>query len=70
MTEQQREAVRQSLRSWRRRSDSLSTERDPLVAGAVLKAGLTIEEVHIITGLGRGTIDRILKRARENGEQS
>lgn len=61
MSDDPREAARQALRSWRRRSDSVTGERDPLVRTA-MAAGLTKEEVHIITGLGRTTIDRIMTR--------
>lgn len=56
------EAARTALRSWRRRRDAVTTERDPLVAVA-LEAGLSKEEVHVITSLGRTTIDRIAARA-------
>ena len=54
-------AARQALRAWRRRSDAVTADRDPLVLAA-LGAGLTKEEVHVITGLGRTTIDRIQAR--------
>lgn len=62
MTDDKRESARQALRSWRRRSDSVAADRDPLVQTAIRQAGLTKEEVHIITGLGRTTIDRIIAR--------
>jgi hypothetical protein len=52
------EAARAALRSWRRRRDSVDSDRDGLVLAA-LRAGLLKEEVHVITGLGRTTIDRI-----------
>jgi hypothetical protein len=61
VTGQQQEAARQALRSWRRRSDSVSGDRDPLVRTAI-DAGLSKEEVHVLTGLGRNTIDRIMKK--------
>jgi hypothetical protein len=54
--------ARGALRSWRRRKQSLDRERDPLVTTA-LAAGLTKEEVHVLTGLGRTTIDRIATRS-------
>jgi transposase len=69
MTDDLREVSRAALRTWRRRSDNVTVDRDPLVATAIIEAGLSIEEVHVITGLGRTTIDRIIKRAKENGEQ-
>lgn len=57
------DSVRASLRSWRRRNDAVTAERDPLVESA-LAAGLQKEEVHQLTGIGRSTIDRIIaKRA-------
>lgn len=61
MTGEQQEASRQALRSWRRRSDSVSGDRDPLVRTAI-DSGLSKEEVHVLTGLGRNTIDRILSK--------
>ena len=54
------------MRSWRRRRDAIASERDPLVIAA-LKSGLTKEEVHVLTGLGRTTIDRIAVRAGWTG---
>jgi predicted DNA-binding transcriptional regulator AlpA len=36
-------------------------DRDPLVRTA-LDAGLSKEEVHVLTGLGRNTIDRIIAK--------
>lgn len=60
MTEDQREAIRHALRSWRRRADAVSDDRDPLIIAAVKE--LSKEEVHVITGLGRTTIDRIVAR--------
>jgi hypothetical protein len=61
-TENQAEATRQALRSWRKRATSVATDRDPLIRAAVVEAGLTKEEVHILTGLGRTTIDRIVAK--------
>jgi len=58
MSTEKAEAARTALRSWRRRHD----ERDQLVTAA-LAAGLPKEEIHVITGLGRGTITRIAERA-------
>jgi DNA invertase Pin-like site-specific DNA recombinase len=55
------EEARDALRSWGRRRQSLERDRDPLVTRA-LAAGLSKEEVHILTGLGRTTIDRIAAR--------
>jgi hypothetical protein len=59
--EDARETARQALRSWRRRSDSVAGDRD-LVVRTAIDAGLLKEEVHVLTGLGRTTIDRIVKK--------
>lgn len=55
-----REALREGLRRWGRTQRSQAEHRDPLVLGC-LEAGITKEEIHILTGLGRTTIDRIEK---------
>jgi Arc/MetJ-type ribon-helix-helix transcriptional regulator len=52
------DSIRSALRTWRRRSAALTAQRDPLVVSA-LAAGLTKEEIHQLSGLGRSTIDRI-----------
>lgn len=57
-------ALRVALRRWRSRKDSLEHERNPLVLAA-LEVGITKEEVHVVTGLGRTTIDRIQARAAD-----
>lgn len=62
MSTDKAEAARAVLRSWRRRYDAVTADRDPAV-NAALAAGLAKEEVHVITSLGRGTIDRIAARA-------
>ena len=53
-TTEDRDALRTRLRKWGRQQ----RERDPLVLAA-LDAGISIEEIHQLTGLGRSTIDRI-----------
>jgi DNA invertase Pin-like site-specific DNA recombinase len=58
--------LRAELRSWGRRQRNLATERDPLVQRS-LKAGISIEEIHMSTGLARTTIDRI-KKGEGSGE--
>ena len=60
-TSEKREALRESLRKWGRTQRWQAEHRDPMVRAA-LEAGVTIEEVHQLTGLGRSTIDRIIKR--------
>ena len=62
VTTDQQEAVRRALRSWQRRATSIAADRDPLIYTAVIKAELTKEEVHVLTGLGRTTIDRIVAK--------
>jgi hypothetical protein len=57
-------AVREGLRSWGRRRHSLESERDPLVLAGLAEDGITKEEIHALTGLGRATIDRIEKGAQ------
>lgn len=64
-TNTDRETLRASLRSWGNRRRTLETERDPLVRRA-LAAGISIEEVHKATDLGRSTIDRIKREAAES----
>jgi DNA invertase Pin-like site-specific DNA recombinase len=64
-TNEDRETLRASLRSWGKRQRTLAAERDPLVL-ASLDAGITKEEIHQATGLGRTTIDRIQKQGSES----
>jgi hypothetical protein len=65
--EDQPAILRAALRRWGARQRSLARERDPLVLAA-LDAGITREEAHILTGLGRTTIDRIVQVKRETGD--
>lgn len=55
-----KEGLSAALRQWGKRQKALTLNRDPLVLAA-LKHGITIEEIHQSTGLGRSTIDRIKK---------
>ncbi len=56
-----REALRDALRSWGETQRAQAASRDGLVL-ACLESGLfTKEEIHMLTGLGRTTIDRIEK---------
>lgn len=64
-SDQDREALRASLRSWGKRQRTIAGERDPVVLAA-LAAGITKEEIHLATGLGRTTIDRIQKQGSES----
>ena len=62
--DEQTAVLRVALRSWGKRRRSLEAERDSLVR-ASLEAGVSKEEIHQSTGLGRTTIDRI-----EKGDES
>lgn len=53
-----------ALRSWGRRRRALEAERDPLVRRC-LAAGISIEEIHQSTGLGRSTVGKIGKGGRQ-----
>jgi hypothetical protein len=58
---ERREELREELRSWGETQRAQVARRDPLVL-ACLESGLfTKEEIHVLTGLGRTTIDRIEK---------
>lgn len=60
MTDPKREAIELALTRWgdnRRRQDE---QRDYLVRGAV-DAGISKHRVHVLTGIARTTIDKILK---------
>ena len=58
--DEKREAMKAALRQWGKRQKALTLNRDPLVL-ACLELGISIEEIHQSTGLGRSTIDRIKK---------
>lgn len=47
------------MRRWKRQSQTVAAQRDPLVRRA-LEAGFLIEEVHAAMGIGRSTISRIV----------
>jgi hypothetical protein len=58
---EQSAALREALRSWGETQRAQAARRDPLVL-ACLESGLfTKEEIHVLTGLGRTTIDRIAR---------
>lgn len=59
-TDDGRESLRAALRAWGKRRRAQDEKRDLLVLAA-LKAGISKEEIHQSTGLGRTTIDRIEK---------
>jgi hypothetical protein len=60
-TSNERETLLAAVKSWKRRSDGVASERDPLVRRLMSSGLFTKEEVHIYTGLGRNTIDRITR---------
>lgn len=53
--------ARTALTAWGKRRKAQDAARDPMVRDA-LDAGISKEEIHILTGLGRTTIDRIADR--------
>ena len=55
-------AFRQSLERWRENC----TQRDPLIRAAYT-AGVNRHQIHVLTGLARTTIDRILGKDRDHG---
>jgi len=68
MSTEKADAARAVARSWRRRRDAVDAERDAMVI-TCLNAGVIKEEVHVLTGLGRTTIDRIAARqTKQQGE--
>jgi DNA invertase Pin-like site-specific DNA recombinase len=52
------DGYRSQLRLWGKRRRAQEARRDPLVRAA-LEAGVGKDEIHVLTGLGRSTIDRI-----------
>ena len=60
----EREALMVKLRLWGSHRHALDNRRDPLVREA-LAVGITKEEIHKATDLGRTTIDRIGKGAND-----
>lgn len=56
-----REALREELRSWGETQRAQAANRDPLVLACLASGLFTKEEIHALTGLGRTTIDRIEK---------
>lgn len=58
---EKREALRGELRSWGDTQRAQAASRDPLVLTCLESGLFTKEEIHMLTGLGRTTIDRIEK---------
>ena len=62
-TDRQEKALA-AVASWRRRSEEVEAQRDPVITEA-LESGLSKELVHQFSGVARTTIDRIIaKRER------
>lgn len=60
--------ARAALTAWGKRRKAQDAARGPLVRRA-LAAGISREEIHILTGLGRTTIDRIVTGKTEAGKR-
>jgi hypothetical protein len=58
---------RKILAAWGRRRKADSAARDAMVLKA-LGDGISREEIHILTGMGRTTIDRITGKTAGGGE--
>lgn len=61
---ERRETLREELRSWGEIQRAQMASRNPLVLTCLESGLLTKEEIHMLTGLGRTTIDRIEKSGR------
>lgn len=59
MTSEQ-ERLEESLRGWASDARRLTSQRDALVAHAV-ELGISKHRIHVLTGLARTTIDRIIE---------
>ena len=59
-TTEKRDALLYDAQRWRKVQRAQAEHRDPLVL-ALLDAGVSKEDIHQATGLGRSTIDRIEK---------
>jgi len=59
--DEQRKAIEFALTSWSEQSRRIEAERDQLVRGAVAR-GITKHRVHVLTGIARTTIDRIIAK--------
>jgi hypothetical protein len=59
MSSSAEDEFRKTFTAWARRRRAVNADRDAMVADA-LAHGISKEEIHILTGLGRTTIDRII----------
>ena len=55
------EAAEAALTQWAQQRDEADAARDSLIRAA-LAAGITKHRIHVITGIARTTIDRIIKQ--------
>jgi hypothetical protein len=63
MSSSTEDETRKTLAAWGRRRKADNAARDAMVTDA-LANGISREEIHILTGLGRTTIDRIIGKTR------
>ena len=64
-----RDALREQLRSWGETHRAQAASRDRLVLDCLESGLFTKEEIHALTGLGRTTIDRIEKSKHRDADQ-
>lgn len=67
MTDAKTEAIEQALSRWADRRLQHDADRDSLVRLAVAQ-GITKHRVHLLTGIARTTIDRIVN-GQDGGQQ-
>lgn len=56
------EQAEQKLIGWRVARDAIDNQRDELVRSAHFEGGLNVHRIHVLTGIGRNTIYRILEK--------
>lgn len=64
-----RTALEDALVRWARSRRESDAERDPLVRAAVA-AGVSKHRVHVLTGVARTTIDKIMASSREQEQRA
>jgi hypothetical protein len=57
---------RRKLTAWGKRRKADNATRDTMITEAIGN-GISREEIHILTGLGRTTIDRVVGRPKSGG---
>jgi hypothetical protein len=66
MSSSTEDEFRKTFTAWARRRKAVNADRDTMVAAA-LAHGISREEIHILTGLGRTTVDRIADKTAGRG---